>query len=164
LINIAESDDLKDPITVFTFKDFPETGYVTAVTYGLSLVNHSEWKLAKPELLLTVKSSDLEWGSALGSFVSLFAKDCIFQYGNFGTVDSPLTKDTEMNGFLVFAPTSLRKEDAEVQLNDGKVILSQLYPVYASEKEIYAKIGLEAFWKHPDFDPFDPKRKAITII
>jgi hypothetical protein len=67
-----------------------------------------------------------------------------------------------MEGFLVFAPCILPNEYVSVQLNDYKIHFSQFYPIYRREVEIYEKIGLEAFWKHQDFEMFNVARSPIT--
>jgi hypothetical protein len=67
-----------------------------------------------------------------------------------------------MDGFLVFAQSILEPEQASVQLTRYKVHLSQLYPIYQSELELYRQVGLERFWKHPGFDLHDVGRSPMV--
>jgi hypothetical protein len=69
-----------------------------------------------------------------------------------------------MDAFFVFVPSSLNKNDyldidigAEYNIN-----IAGLYPMYSDELEVYKKIGLEAFWHHPNFDKYSVRRKRIT--
>ncbi len=66
-----------------------------------------------------------------------------------------------MTGFLVFAQSLLDRDVAAVQLANYKIQFSQFYPIYKDELDIYDRIGLEAFWKHKDFDMYDIKRNPI---
>jgi hypothetical protein len=148
------------PVCVFVFRNKPE-GMITGITYGLSLYPHPAWKFARPEMIVSVKSDDLGWPCAASTFASMFRGEKLFQYGDIYTTDIPLAADTKMDGFLVFAQSILDKEVQEVQLSDYKVIFSQFYPIYRQEIPIYERIGLEAFWKHKDFDRYAVDRKPI---
>lgn len=79
------------------------------------------------------------------------------------TTDVPLASDTTMTGFLVFAQSILDPDFVEVELARYKVHFSQFYPIYQEEFAAYEQIGLEAFWKHKDFDMYDVKRKPIRV-
>ena len=52
----------KPTIRVFYFDDLPQSGCLTAVTCGLSNANYPGWKLAKPELMVSLESSDKSEG------------------------------------------------------------------------------------------------------
>jgi hypothetical protein len=56
------------PVCCFIFQGRPETGMMTAVTYGLSLGGHAEWGDQKPELIARVRSGDEDCGLALAGF------------------------------------------------------------------------------------------------
>lgn len=49
-------------VTSIVYRNIPEKGFITALTYGLSLVKHPEWKFGRPELCILVESSNLDWG------------------------------------------------------------------------------------------------------
>jgi len=149
-------------ISVFVYRDCPEPGMITGITYGLSLRAHPEWTLSRPEMVISIESSNIEWPQVALGFASWFASEKRFRYGDIFTVDGSLTSDTQMDAVLIFAQSILDSEDAVVQLNDYRVTLSQFYPIHRSEIPLYEKIGLEAFWHHPGFGMYDPKRPPIS--
>jgi len=157
-----ESPDGGRAVTVFVYRDIPEPGMITGVTYGLSLCDYPDWKLSRPELIVSVPSGDTAWAFAAAYFAAEFRGQRRFCYGDVFTTDTPLASDTQMDGFLVFAQSVVEPEKASLQLSRYKVHLSQLYPIYRSELELYGKIGLESFWKHPGFDMYDVDRKPMA--
>jgi hypothetical protein len=157
----ADAPDGGPPISVFVYKNIPEEGMITGVTYGLSLCAFPAWRLSRPEMIVAVQSLDLGWPCAAGVFAADFRGKKPFCYGDVFTTDCPLAADTQMDGFLVFAQSILSEECVAVQLNDYKVHFSQFYPIYKEELAVYKRIGLEAFWKHEGFDMYDVARKPI---
>ena len=160
-IHSAPADDGGPPVSVFVYHDIPDRGMITGVTYGLSLCPLPAWKLARPEMIVSVGSELVDWPTAAASFASSFRGKKTFQYGDIFTTDVPLAADTQMNGFLVFAQSILDNEFVSIQLADYKVHFSQFYPIYKEEVDVYARIGLEAFWKHDGFDMYDVRRPPI---
>lgn len=161
-IHKADASDGGPPVSVFVYQDIPEKGMITGVTYGLSHCPLPDWTNSRPEMIVSVESLDLDWPLAAATFAAMFRGEKKFQYGDVFTTDYPLAPDTEMDGFLVFAQSILDDEYVSVQLNDYKVHFSQFYPIHLKELAVYEKIGLEAFWKHKDFDMYNVKRKPIT--
>jgi hypothetical protein len=149
------------PVSVFVYRDIPEEGMITGVTYGLSCCPYPDWKLSRPEIIISMESDDEMWPFAAAYFCAEFRGEKPFSYGDVFTTESPLAKDTKMDGVLVFAQSVVGEEVQTVQLNDYKVHFSQFYPIYRSELEVYRKIGLERFWKHDGFAMYDPKRPPI---
>jgi len=149
------------PVSVFIYRDIPDKGMVTGVTYGLSCYPHPDWKLARPEMIISIKSKDLMWAWVAAYFCAEFRGEKRFRYGDIFTTEGPLASDTKMDGLLIFAQTILDQEVQAVEVNDYKIHFSQFYPIYRSELQLYGKIGLENFWKHKDFALFDPKRPPI---
>ena len=49
------------PVSVFIYRNIPESGMVTGVTYGLSRYPHPDWKLSRPEMIISVESGDDMW-------------------------------------------------------------------------------------------------------
>ncbi len=127
-----EAPDGGRAVTVFVYRDVPDPGMITGVTYGLSLCDYPDWKLGRPELIVSVESSDRHWPFAAAYFAAEFRGQRRFSYGDVFTTETPLAGDTKMDGFLVFAPSILEPERASVQLGRYKVHLSQLYPIYRS--------------------------------
>jgi Suppressor of fused protein (SUFU) len=151
-------------VTAIVYTDIPEKGLITALTYGLSHVEHPAWKLGRPELCISVKSSDMAWGRAAGFLANQLRGDCPFSYGQIINLHEQISVDSEMDAFFVFAPSTLDKEDySNIDIGtDYKINIAGLYPMYSDEIEIYEQIGLEKFWQHPDFDNYSVNRKRIT--
>lgn len=151
-------------VTIIVYKDMPEPGYITGITYGLSSVTHPDWKFGRPELSITVASSSLDWPAAMGYLANNLRGEFNFSYGqavNFGQI----SEDSEMDAFFIFAPAILKKEDylnIDIGL-DYKINIAGLYPLYSDELEIYHQLGLEKFWHHPDFDVYSVTRKRIMV-
>ncbi|PTX59449.1 suppressor of fused protein SUFU [Kordia periserrulae] len=150
-------------VTSFIYKDIPKKGMITGVTYGLSLVNYPEWKFGRPELMITVNSNDISWAKSAGFLANSLRGNCPFSYSNIINFRKKITDESEMDAFLVFAPSILEKNDFS-NINIGlnyKVNIAGLYPIYASEMKYIEKNGLEKFWKHPNFDMYDVARKHV---
>lgn len=151
-------------VTIIVYKDIPEPGYITGVTYGLSLVKHADWKFGRPELCITTESSSPDWPAAMGYLANNLRGEFDFSYGRaleFGQISD----ESEMDAFFIFAPAILRKEDylnIDIGL-DYKINIAGLYPMYSDELETFQQLGLEKFWHHPDFDVYSVTRKRITI-
>jgi hypothetical protein len=160
-IHKADAKDGGPPVSVFVYKNVPEEGMITGVTYGLSLCTLPAWKLARPEMIVSVQSQDIGWPCAAATFVATFRGEKRFCYGDVFTTDAPLVADTQMDGFLIFAQSILPQEMVTVQMSGYTVHFSQFYPIYREELPVYEKIGLEAFWKHKGFDMYDISRKPI---
>ena len=126
------------------------------------MVAHPDWKLGRPELCVSVESQDLAWGWAVGDIAYKLRGKCPFCYGeiiNFGT---PISKESGMSAFFVFAPIIMDKELWGVQLPDWKVNIAQMYPIYDGEIDILNNIGLKDFWLNQKIDFCNVKREDIS--
>ncbi|HZO91665.1 MAG TPA: suppressor of fused domain protein [Chthonomonadaceae bacterium] len=154
------------PLHAIFFHDVPEPGSTTAVTYGLSLADHPDWKYGKPELLICVNTGDEIWGEAVAAIAETFRGECPFRYGDVLSMPGGISSESEMSAFLVFAPSTsasfLSKEQATIQLPDKTVFIVGMYPIYAGEVELIGRIGLEAFWHLEGFDPWDIRRPDLS--
>lgn len=161
-IHRADAPDGRAPVSVFIYRNIPDHGMITGITYGLSLYPYPDWKFGRPELIVSVNSLDIGWPCAAATFAASFRGQKRFSYGDVFSTDDPLTSDSAMDAFLVFAPSILtNREHATIQTNDYRICLAQLYPIYRSELPLYDRIGLERFWKHPGFDMYDINREPI---
>jgi hypothetical protein len=149
------------PIAVFVYENCPEPGMTTGITYGLSARPYPDWTQSRPEMVISMESSSHTWPFVALGLTAHFASKKRFCYGDVFTVDGPLAEDTEMDAVLIFAQSILDPADASVQLSGYRVHLSQYFPFYRSEMALYERIGLEAFWKHPQFGIYNPKRPRI---
>lgn len=151
-------------VTAIVYKDIPEKGFVTALTYGLSLVKHPAWKHGRPELCITVKSKNIDWGMVAGYIANQGRGDFSFAYGEAINFREKINDDSEMDAFFIFAPAILDKSDfLDIDIGtEYKINIAGLYPMYSGELKVFSKIGLEKFWHHPNFDPYNVNRKQIT--
>lgn len=157
----VDAADGGPPVQVFVYKNLPEEGMITGVTYGLSAVPHPEWTETRPEMIVSVESTQIEWASAAAAFVAEFRGSKAFRFGDLFTTDVPLAPDTEMSGYLVFAQSILDPEYGSVQLSDYKVNFSEFYPIYPEEVEVYERMGFDDFWDHDHFDMYAIRRKRV---
>lgn len=150
-------------VHVFFYRDLPESGMLTAITYGLSTGSHPEWRSGKCELMVSLNTQDEGWGLAAAFFAAQFRNEKSFSYGSLFTLDEPITQESAMSGFLVFAPSFLEPHQSALIMPDYKIYLKGLYPIYPEETAVYNAIGLEQFWHHPNFNMYDVNRPRITL-
>lgn len=150
-------------ITTIVYRDIPEKGSITAFTYGLSLVKHPNWKMGRAELCISLHSPHIDWAQAMASIANKLRGNCPFSYGQIINFEMKIGRDSEMDAFFIFAPSTIDKEDY-LYIDIGaeyKVSIASLYPMYSDEIEVYNNIGLEKFWHHPNFDNYKVDRKRI---
>ncbi|WP_304233467.1 suppressor of fused domain protein [Jiulongibacter sediminis] len=152
-------------VTSIVYKDVPEKGFTTTLTYGLSVVDHPLWKLGRHELCISVKSSNIEWGKVIGFLANNLRGESPFSYGQTINFGEQISEDSEMDAFLLFAPSILEEEDySNIEIGtDYKINLVGLYPMYSDELDSYNDLGLEAFLNHPNFDLYDVNRNKIIV-
>lgn len=150
-------------VTSIVYTDIPEKGYTTAFTYGLSLVDHEHWQLGRPELCISVESSNINWGKVVGFIANRLRGELPFTYGQTIDLGEQISPDSPMDAFFVFAPSTIEREDyLNIDIGaDYKINIAGLYPMYADELEIYQEMGLEKFWHHPDYDNYSVTRDKI---
>jgi Suppressor of fused protein (SUFU) len=153
-------------VVVMVYEDVPEAGHITGVTYGLSEVPHPEWRLGRPELIISVASTDVAWPLAVGELANQLRGDCPFAYGNVIDFGQPVTPQSGMTGFFVFAPSILEREDfLDVDVGGPQPVnLAGVFPIHPAEGALIRTAGLKAFWHHADFDPYSVTRPAITAL
>jgi Suppressor of fused protein (SUFU) len=154
------------PVTSIIYKNIPEEGFITALTYGLSLVDHPEWKYGRAELCICVESPNLDWAEAVGYIANKLRGDCPFCYGDTINFEVPISNDSKMDAFFIFAPSILGKEDY-LGIDIGteyKINIAGIYPMYSEERKVFHEIGLEKFWHHPNFDNYKINRNEILGI
>ncbi|WP_260193679.1 suppressor of fused domain protein [Actinophytocola gossypii] len=160
---VPSEGDLPD-VTVMIYRDLPEPGHVTGITYGLSLAEHPEWRHGRPELCLSVRSDDPAWAHAAGWVAGRLRGDCPFRYGDTIDFREQVSPESAMTSVFVFAPFVLDLKDyADIDVgppgHEGHdvVHIAGLYPIHDVEREYIHEHGLEDFW-HRDWDPADVTR------
>jgi hypothetical protein len=121
------------------------SGLFLGLTYGLSIARHEEWRLGRLELSMCVKSDDSAWLLAIAYLAEQMRHDCPFCYGNTINFGEPIASGSSLDGFVVFAPSVIDRDDASVDVGDDLPIsIVGMYPTYASERTFIAEHGLEA--------------------
>lgn len=152
--------DLPD-VVVFVYKNWPEDGFITGFTFGLSAANHPDWKYGKPELMISVESNDEAWAIAIGYLAKQLRGKCPFCYGNTINFHEKISAESDLDAFLIFAPPFLTKEQMSVKLADFTCDIAGMYPMFSSEMSLCHELGLERFWDLPDWDPLNVHRKPL---
>ncbi|MDN3576433.1 suppressor of fused domain protein [Chitinimonas viridis] len=154
-----------DPkIIVSSYVDVPEAGCLTAFSFGLSLADCKEWRYSKPELVISMDSTDIAWALAMGELVRCGWGRCLFSYGEVLDFGRQISEESDMSAFLVFASSSLEVSDLRVDLDDWIVNISQIYPVHKQEVSLIREIGAERFFYDFNIDFFDPRRKPVLVV
>lgn len=149
-------------VTAIGYRDLPEPGMWTGLTYGLSLADHPLWRHGRPELCISVQSDDPVWLLAAAYLAEQLRGTCPFEYGDTLDFGEPVAQGSAMDGFVVFAPAVLDRDSATVDLGDDHPVHVQgLYPVHRSERAFIRENGLEAFWAL-DRDLYDVTRGPVA--
>ena len=149
-------------VAVFVYKNWPEPGFITGFTFGLSTANHPDWKFGRPELMISMESLDEAWPLAMGYMAESLRGKCPFCYGNTINFNAPISEEADLDAFLIFAPPYLTREQMAVPLGDFTCNIAGMYPLFRSEVALYEKLGLKQFWDLPDWDPLNPYRKPMA--
>lgn len=168
--NFGKEDEIKriestkeglPDVALMIYRDVPDQGMITGITYGMHFANHPDWKHGKLELILSVESQDDSWPLAMAWLAESFRNEKSFSYGGLFTMDAPISDESEMRAFFVFAPTILEKPNWSLRLSQYEVHLKQMYPIYLEEIEVFREMGLEGFWDHPHYDCYDVTRPNL---
>ncbi|HYQ31517.1 MAG TPA: hypothetical protein VER04_30005, partial [Polyangiaceae bacterium] len=107
---------------------------------------------------------DLAWPLAVAEMANQLRGRCPFGYGDVIDYGTPISQESEMSLFLVFTPAILAP-DVALGIDVGAeqpVNIAGMYPIYDSERAVLAEMGLERFWKQPNFDRYDVQRKPMA--
>ena len=92
--NVSEIDGIAG-VTSIVYKDVPDKGMITGITYGLSLVDHPAWKFGRPELIITVDSKDTTWAQVAGYLANSLRGNCPFSYSNTINFREKISKESD---------------------------------------------------------------------
>ena len=148
----------------FFYKDMPEPGALTMVTYGISEATHPDWKQGRPELVVSLDSEDMAWGMAAAYMAEAARGEFAFAYGQVLNFDQSISEESPMSAFFLFAPSFLSGEQAKLTLSTKTVFLYGAYPLHPGETEFIERVGLEKFWHLPGFDLYDVRRPDLSKI
>src|SRR5262245_484828 len=97
-------------VVCIVYDDIPDPGSITGVTYGLSEVEHSDWRYGRPELIISVDSKELAWPLAVAEIANGLRGKCPFCYGDVINFHEEISPDSKMSAFFVFVPSILEKQ------------------------------------------------------
>lgn len=123
-----KSVDKKLP-NVFTlvFRDTPSAGTITAFTFGVCFSSLAAEKGVKTELMLHVKSDNINWAHALGFIANHLREQCPFQVGQIVRFGQQIAADSPISNFLVNEPADHFQQVISLS-KDLQVQLVQLEP------------------------------------
>ena len=154
-------------ITMMVYDDLPP-GLLTAASYGLSLANHADWRSGRPELCISVRSTDDLWARAVGHLVETLRGDCPFSYGETINFGEQITTESHMTAFVIFAPAVFDRSDytnIDVGIPDHEghdiINIAGIYPIHEVERQFIREHGLGTFWDL-DWDPYDVARPSAV--
>jgi len=150
-------------LACMVYRDVPEAEHITGVTYGLSEVAHPAWRSGRPELIISLQSTDVAWPLAVAEMANRLRGQCPFGYGDVIDFGGRISEESEMSAFLVFTPSILAPH-ASLGIDVGAeqpINIAGMYPIYESERAALAEMGLQEFWAHPNFDRYDVHRAAV---
>lgn len=155
-------------VTVIAYENLPD-GVNTALTYGLSLASHPDWRHGRPELCISVSSDDDSWPYVVGHIAERLRGSCPFSYGNTINFGQAVTAESELTSFVVFAPIVLDRDDCRIDVSPAGheghdiIYLKGIYPIHEVEQRYITDHGFEAFWAL-DWDPYDVTRPPAVQI
>ncbi len=157
------TDESEQPqISIVSYANIPERGCTTAFSIGLSSIANPAWVNSRPELVISVNSLDTSWPLAMGEIIRNGREHCHFSYGLILNFGQPISDESPMSNFLVYACTVLDEADLSISLSDRKIHLSQIYPIHQSEIATIKDVGPERFVHHLGIDLFDVKRAPFA--
>lgn len=162
IYRVTESDESR-AVLVSSYPDTPEPGCRTSFTFGLSSAVHSEWRLGRPELMLSVRSDDTAWGLCMGEIVRTQRDRILFEQGSILNFGQQISSESLMSSFLVFASNLLDASSSRFEFDDRVINISQLYPIHESEGDTILSVGLERFFWEMGIDFEDVRRKPVTV-
>ena len=158
---VKSSDPNLPSVAVFVYRDWPEAGFITGFTFGLSAGEHPDWKFGKPELMISVESADESWAFAVGYMAESLRGNCPFCYGSKINFRAKISEESELDAFLVFAPPFLKNDQKAVKLSSYACNIAGMYPMFSSEFSLYDELGLEKFWHLRGWDPLNVRRQPL---
>jgi hypothetical protein len=161
---VGARDEPSDNVTILVYRDWPTVEMTSAFTFGLSHATHPDWKHGRAELTISMESNNDSWPEAIGRMVSELRGRCPFTFGETINYGKPISTESAMSAFLVFAPIHLTKREAQVRLKEYNCIIKAVYPLFEEELGLLERLGLEAFWKQPGWDITSPHREILRGV
>lgn len=137
----------EEPVWLGQFPGFPEADCLTGFTFGLSQVERPQWRFGRPELVVSVRSSDEVWGLGAAFAARRLRGECTFSYGQTIRFGERIHPSRPFDHYFLFAPRAVELPRARIVLPDYVVNLVQAYPVHRDEVEAIARVGPSVFFQ-----------------
>jgi hypothetical protein len=145
-------------VAALVYPDLPDPGLMTGLTYGLSLAAHPEWRHAKPELCVCVRSTNPIWALAVGLLAEQLRGQCPFSYGDTIDFNERISPESAMTAFVVYTPAVLQPPDyTDIDVGDDLITIAGCYPIHDVERQYIHEHGFLNFWKL-EWDGYDVRR------
>ena len=131
--------------TSIVYENIPGEGMITGLSFGLSESDYADWDLERPELMITVRSTEMAWGLLPGFLANELRGKHSFNHGHVIDLETTIANDSEMSAFFIFAP-HIALDDKLTAIDIGekyKIYMAGLCPIYKEEIEVFRQIGLE---------------------
>ncbi len=152
------------------YRDYPEPGLLTGFTYGLSAASHPDWKTHKPELSITIESSEDNWVTALAQLVEWHRTSHPFTPGSLFHYGKAIAPDSLMDSFLVFNLAIGQSADGRpdpfqaIPLQEDTIQLYGVYPLYHEEVALIKQVGIHKFTGIREYRMFDIQRPDLSKL
>ncbi len=161
--HLITEEGVRPPLWTFSYRDLFGDGTITGFTYGLSSVEHPEWRSGRPELCISMDSERLEWVLAVGAVAARWRGQSPFGFGEVFRLDSPINpEESQISALLLFAVTDVEPEFTRVELQDRVINLVQAYPLYESEIALLQRMGPAELLSLDEVDFHNPSRPPLA--
>lgn len=148
--SVSNIEPVREPsdgrVIALAYADFPEPGYVTGFTYGLSLVRHAEWGEVGRELTLTVRSDNIDWAQVPARSVAGLRGFGPFRRGQVLGHAGPYVPESEMSAVVLGEPalgSSLVPSVLDLGEHD-EIELVGAQPIHRAELQFVREFGADA--------------------
>lgn len=99
----------------------------------------------------------------MGEIIALSCQENLFQYGDLFYWDMPISQESKMDSYFLYANSWIDEKDAYIRLSDRDIHFSEMYPIYEEEKKIIHALGPTNFFLLDEWDRFNVKRKMLDV-
>ncbi|MBU7596728.1 suppressor of fused domain protein [Streptomyces sp. P38-E01] len=152
------------PAISLIYRDFPQNGYVTGASYGLSGFRHSTEKRKPCELAIVMHSREVEWACIPAKIVGALRGFRPFGPGQVIGQVEPLIPGSQMRASMLGEPSSelgpstlTISQNPDEEFPFREIELIQVYPLHMSERDYAWKHGVDALTRM-DWQRLEPLR------
>ena len=163
--SFASMDEISNPVVSIIYKNVPETGYITGLTFGLSTALHSEWINGRPELMICVKSEDVKWLHSIAFLAALHRSTSLFSYGSVFDLGSEISDESKMSCVFIYAPAISEASDfLDINIGEYNINIAGVYLIYYDEAQKMRQSNFRKLWDLKDYDIYSVNRKDLASL